>query len=93
MVLASTEYNYYTKAGQTYQSPYLILIPVLVVLVIIITGCIIQGHLKSQKIAVEKDKLKKKTALKTTELEQKKEENLNNKKKKSKISYKVKVDI
>lgn len=54
MVLASTEYNYYTKAGQTYQSPYLILIPVLVVLVIIFTGCFIQGYLKREQIAKQK---------------------------------------
>jgi hypothetical protein len=65
MVLAPTDYNYYTKAGQTYSSPYLILIPVLVVLVIIITGCLIQGWRKRQDVEDQKEELRKKTQAKT----------------------------
>jgi len=57
MVLAPTEYNYYTKAGQTYSSPYLILIPVLVVLVIILTGCFIKGYLNRKEIEEKKKEL------------------------------------
>ena len=93
MVLAPTEYNYYTKAGQTYSSPYLILIPICVVLVIILTGCVINWAIKRKQIQVEKDKLRDKTLAKTKDLSTKKGEALNLKKKKSKISMKVKVNL
>lgn len=93
MVLASTEYNYMTKAGQTYQSPYLILIPVLVVLVIIIMGCFIKGFLKHRDMQKQKEELREKTKQKTKDLESKKEEASTLKKNKKKISHKVKQDL